>query len=89
MSKRAALLTLPCLRGREVPAAKRWEGGGIWQDVRRKDMKYDLLIQHGEVLDPAAGLSGKQDVGIAGGKIVEVGPSLPEKEARRTVSARV
>jgi dihydroorotase len=51
-------------------------------------VKYDLLIQHGEVLDPAAGLRGKQDVGIAGGKIVEVGPALAEKEARRTVSAR-
>ena len=51
-------------------------------------MKYDLLIQHGEVLDPAAGFKGALDVGIAGGKIVEVGPSLPEKEARHTVSAR-
>src|SRR5437764_368997 len=50
-------------------------------------MKYDLLIQHGEVLDPAAGLKGRFDVGIVGGKIVEVGPALPEKEARRTISA--
>ena len=50
-------------------------------------MRYDLLIQHGEVLDPAAGFRGQQDVGIAGGKIVEVGASLPEKEARRTISA--
>jgi len=51
-------------------------------------MKYDLLIQHGEVLDQAAGLKGLLDVGISGGKIVAVGPSLPEKEARRTISAR-
>jgi dihydroorotase len=51
-------------------------------------MKYDLLIQHGEVLDPGAGLKGLLDVGIAGGKIVEVGAALPEKEARRTLSAR-
>ncbi len=51
-------------------------------------MKYDLLIQHGEVLDPSAGLRGQLDVGISGGKIVEVGPGLPDKEARRTVSAR-
>jgi dihydroorotase len=51
-------------------------------------MKYDLLIQHGEVLDPGAGLKGMLDVGISGGKIVEVGPSLPEKEARQTISAR-
>ncbi|HVB15619.1 MAG TPA: amidohydrolase/deacetylase family metallohydrolase, partial [Stellaceae bacterium] len=51
-------------------------------------MKYDLLIRHGEVLDPAAGLKGHLDVGISGGKIVEVGPSLAESEARSTISAR-
>ena len=51
-------------------------------------MKYDLLIQHGEVLDPAAGLRGQLDVAIAGGKIAAVAPSLPAQEARRTISAR-
>ena len=51
-------------------------------------MKYDLLIQHGEVLDPGAGLRGKLDVAISGGKIVDVAPSLSENEARRTISAR-
>ena len=51
-------------------------------------MKYDLLIQHGELLDPGAGLKGMLDVGIVGGKIVEVGPKLAEKEARRTLSAK-
>lgn len=51
-------------------------------------MKYDLLIQHGEVIDPGAGLKGRLDVGISGGKIVEVGPALAASEARRTISAR-
>jgi dihydroorotase len=51
-------------------------------------MKYDLLIQHGEVLDPGTGLKGMLDVGIVGGKIVEVGPKLAEKDARRTLSAK-
>jgi dihydroorotase len=46
------------------------------------------LIQHGEVVDPAAGLKGRLDVGISGGKIVEVGASLAADEARRTISAR-
>ena len=50
-------------------------------------MKYDLLIRHGEVIDPGAGLKGKLDVGIAGGKIVEIGPGLPEKDAKQTISA--
>src|SRR3954466_4961561 len=51
-------------------------------------MKYDLLIRDGEVLDPAAGLKGGLDVAISGGKIAAVAPSLPEKDARRTISAR-
>jgi dihydroorotase len=51
-------------------------------------MKYDLLIRHGEVIDPGAGLKGRLDVAVSGGKIVEVAPSLAESDARRTISAR-
>ena len=51
-------------------------------------MKYDLLIRDGEVLDPAAGLKGRLDVAVSGGKIAAVAPSIPENEARRTISAR-
>src|ERR1700722_9514779 len=51
-------------------------------------MQYDLLLTDGEVLDPAAGLKGRMDVGIAGGKIVAVGHNLPAKEARRSISAK-
>jgi dihydroorotase len=51
-------------------------------------MKYDLLIRDGEVIDPGGGLRGRLDVGVAGGKIVEVAPSLREDEARRTISAK-
>jgi hypothetical protein len=32
-------------------------------------MKYDLLLTGGDVLDPAGGLRGLMDIGIAGGKI--------------------
>jgi len=51
-------------------------------------MKYDLLIQHGEVIDSAAGLKGKLDVAVSGGKIVAVAPALDASEAHRTISAR-
>jgi dihydroorotase len=51
-------------------------------------MQFDLLLTDGEVLDPAAGLKGRMDVGIAGGKIVAVAPNLPQKEARKTISAK-
>src|ERR1700676_4033207 len=51
-------------------------------------MKYDLLLTGGEVMDPAAGLRGVMDIGISGGKIVAVAPSLPATEALRTISAK-
>lgn len=51
-------------------------------------MQYDLLLAGGDVIDPGAGLRGVMDVGIAGGKIVAVGPSLPASEARRTISVK-
>src|ERR1700735_4382851 len=51
-------------------------------------MKYDLLLTGGEVIDPGAGLRGVMDVGIAGGKIVAVAPSLPANEALRTISVK-
>src|SRR5688572_28554204 len=51
-------------------------------------MRFDLLLSGGEVLDPAAGLRGVMDVGIAGGKIAAVAPSLPAGEARQTISAK-
>src|ERR1700731_4975565 len=51
-------------------------------------MKYDLLLTGGDVLDPAGGLRDLMDIGIAGGKISAVAPSLPQNEARRTISAR-
>lgn len=51
-------------------------------------MQYDLLLTGGEVIDPSAGLRGVMDVGIAGGKIVAVAPSLPVDQARQTISAK-
>lgn len=51
-------------------------------------MQYDLLVTGGEVIDPSANLRGVMDVGIAGGRIVEVAPSLPANQAKRTISAK-
>jgi dihydroorotase len=51
-------------------------------------MQYDLLLTGGEVLDPGAGLRGAMDVGIAGGKIAAVAPSLCSAQARRTLSVK-
>jgi dihydroorotase len=49
-------------------------------------MKYDLWLTGGEVLDSGANLRGVMDVGIAGGKIAAVAPSLPANEARKSIS---
>ena len=51
-------------------------------------MKYDLLLTGGEVIDPSAGLRGIMDIGIAGGKIAAVAPSIPASDARRVISAK-
>jgi dihydroorotase len=51
-------------------------------------MKYDLLIQHGEVVDPGAGLKGRLDVAVSGGKIALVAPSVVASEAKKTISAK-
>src|ERR1700748_3262846 len=51
-------------------------------------MKYELLLTGGDVLDPDGGLRGLMDIGIFGGKITAVGPSLPAADARRTISAK-
>jgi dihydroorotase len=51
-------------------------------------MKYDLILSGGDVLDPAGGLRGVMDIGIAGGKIATVAPSLPAHDALRVISVK-
>jgi len=50
-------------------------------------MDFDLLIKGGEVVDPAAGLSGMLDVGISDGKIAAVGPNLAAGSVRTVIDA--
>lgn len=49
--------------------------------------RYDTLIMGGEVVDPGAGLSGRLDVGIAGGKVVAVAPDLDQSRATEVIDA--
>src|SRR6516162_9004588 len=51
-------------------------------------MKYDLLISDGEVINPVSGLRDRMDVGIGGGRIVEVAASLRSEDARKNISAK-
>jgi dihydroorotase len=48
---------------------------------------YDLLIQNGTVIDPAAALHARRDVAITSGAIAALEPSIPSSEAARIVDA--
>jgi len=49
--------------------------------------KYDLLIKGGRVVDPSVRLDAQRDVGVAGGRIVAIEPSLAA-DAAETLDAR-
>jgi len=51
-------------------------------------MQFDLLIQDGHVVDPAAGYVGQMDVAIARNRIAAVERNLPATTARQTIDAR-
>jgi dihydroorotase len=46
--------------------------------------RYDTIIAGGEVLDPGAGISGRLDVGITGGRVAAIAPNL-DRSAAHTV----
>jgi dihydroorotase len=46
---------------------------------------YDVILRGGTVIDPGAGLHGRLDVGISGGKIASVAPDLPRGDADHVV----
>ena len=50
-------------------------------------MKYDLVIKHGHVVDPANGINKLADVGFSGGKIIEVGSDISLFEAKDWIDA--
>ncbi len=47
----------------------------------------DIVIKGGRVLDPAAGLDGRMDVGIRAGRIAAIEVDIPEARARSIVPA--
>jgi dihydroorotase len=46
------------------------------------------VLRGGRVLDPAQNIDGVMDIGIAAGRIAEIGPSLPTEGVRRVIDAR-
>jgi dihydroorotase len=50
-------------------------------------MQFDLLIQGGEVIDPAAGYAGQMDVAITHNRIAAVARAIPVTTARQVIDA--
>ena len=55
--------------------------------VLAADLKYDLLIKGGRVIDPSQRLDAVRDIGVAGGRIVAIEPSIAAAAAE-TLDAR-
>jgi dihydroorotase len=68
----AALLLAGCLAS---PAAR--AGGPA----------YDLVLQHGRVLDPASGRDAVLDVAVAGGRIARIAPAIDAEHAAVVIDA--
>jgi dihydroorotase len=49
---------------------------------------YDLVIQHGKVIDPSQNIEKLQDVAIRDGKIARLDAEIPASQARQVVDAR-
>jgi dihydroorotase len=50
-------------------------------------MRFDLLIKGGEVIDPAAGLSGRMDIAVNRNRIAAVESEIPADSAYRVIDA--
>ncbi|MCC6540292.1 MAG: amidohydrolase/deacetylase family metallohydrolase [Bryobacterales bacterium] len=50
--------------------------------------RYELLLKHGHLMDPANQLDGIGDIAIAGGKIARVASDIPAAEARQVIDVK-
>ena len=55
-----------------------------WTQTQRR---YDILIQNGEVRDPARGFRQKADVGVLDGRIAAIEPSIPKEQGIDVIDA--
>ena len=51
-------------------------------------MAYDILLKNGTVIDPAAGIHDRRDIGVTAGVIVAVESDLSRSEARRVIDVK-
>ncbi len=46
---------------------------------------YDLLLQHGHVVDPANAIDGQMDLAVSAGRIALIQANIPEAQARKVI----
>ena len=51
------------------------------------EVRLDLLIRGGEVLDPSQGIRGRYDIGIRWGRIVRIEPAISSETAQHVIDA--
>jgi len=56
--------------------------------AQNRDVRYDLLVKGGHVVDPSQNLSAVRDVAIVNGKVARVAEAIQAGEAREVVDAR-
>lgn len=59
-------------------------GTGLNQERREI---FDLVISGGHLVDPAAGMNAALDIGIAGGRVVQIAEHILPSEGRRVIDA--
>ena len=59
---------------------------GERKGAKMPELRADLILSGGRVIDPASGWDGVADIAIAAGKIVAVAPALPTTHAASVVS---
>ena len=51
------------------------------------NLRFDLVIANGEVIDPSQGLRGVRDLGIVNGQIAAIAPSIPAARSAQRIDA--
>lgn len=50
-----------------------------------KNMKYHLLLQGGQIIDPSQGLNALKDLAISNGKVSEIADHIPADQANQVI----
>jgi dihydroorotase len=51
------------------------------------NLRFDLVVANGEVIDPSQGLRGKRDVGVKNGQIAAIAASIPAARSAQRIDA--